>query len=1119
MSNFITNSGVENLKQRINQLIKFSEELKFLVGFFYFSGLTELYHSLKQNPNLKIKILVGLNIDQINNKILELSLDEEKRLSDEEKRENFFNSIKRGLNIDDFDHKEFYEQIEFFIKLIKDGRLNIRKTFEPNHSKLYLFKLKESDQAKSKIFIVGSSNLTKSGLNLQNEFNVEISDYGFGEAEGYFDHLWEKSIPITEIEEYKVKLIKVIEEETLIKKPTPFEAYFYALSLYIKNLKRKNISQRILQLLEKNNYSIFKYQLDAVGQALSIIEEHNGVILADVVGLGKTIIACAIAKSLNKRGIIICPPTLEGDLHKKDMGWNMYKEQFELYDWEVWSLGKLEELNNQLKNRLTDIEVVIIDEAHRFRNQDTKSYSLLKNICRGKIIILLTATPFNNSPADIFSLLSLFITPKKSTITLTNNLVDRFRNYQTEFTKLSNIKKNIKSSNSEKKQKAIDLYQSIFAEDFHEESIGNHLQKVKERARYLAKKIRSVLEKVTIRRNRLDLKENPDYKDEVQNLSEVADPQKWFFELNDDQLAFYDKVITKYFANPEDGGIFKGAIYRPFVYYGDFKMIDEEDLTKEENREFLQQQNLYDFMRRLLVKRFESSFGSFKQSIINFYEVTKNALEFLKKTQRFILDRDLIEKIYYKEIEEIELYLNDYSQKILDGVYPKNHKIYDFSDKTKRQKFINDIQSDLNLFQKILNEVDSLNLINNDPKAEKLLKKIEEIHKNESNRKIIIFTEYLDTVFYLKEILKNKFSSKVLVVDRDLTQKLSQEIKENFDASSKIKKNDYFILLTSDKLSEGFNLNRAGIVINYDIPWNPVRVIQRLGRINRISKKVFDRLYIANFFPTEKGANLVKSEEIAKNKIFLIHNTLGEDAKIFDIDEEPEPSKLYQRLNENPEKNEIESFYTKAYKEYLKLKSLYPNLEKEITNFPPRIKVSKDGEENELIVFIKKRELHIVYQNYQEKKPKEVDFEFIFEKIKASKDTQRKDLSQFFWEKYYLIKNYKDQPSRLPEQSLEKQAYNNLRTLLNLKNQLLLPHKSFIRILLDDIENYGTLPDYDLRVLAYLEFSNNNQIKKTINTLKKFEEELGFDYLEKEKVKNSLLSKEIIIAIENQKQC
>ena len=166
-------------------------------------------------------------------------------------------------------------------------------------------------------------------------------------------------------------------------------------------------------------------------------------------------------------------------------------------------------------------------------------------------------------------------------------------------------------------------------------------------------------------------------------------------------------------------------------------------------------------------------------------------------------------------------------------------------------------------------------------------------------------------------------------------------------------------MLASDKISEGFNLNRAGLVINYDIPWNPVRVIQRVGRINRISRKVFNDLYIVNFFPTERGAELVKSREIASNKMFLIHSTLGEDAKIFDIDEEPTPSGLFNRIQQNPDEHEEESFYTKALKEYLKIKRAHPELIFALKKYPPRIKVAKRYSENELLVFMRKGRLYI----------------------------------------------------------------------------------------------------------------------------------------------------------------
>ena len=129
-----------------------------------------------------------------------------------------------------------------------------------------------------------------------------------------------------------------------------------------------------------------------------------------------------------------------------------------------------------------------------------------------------------------------------------------------------------------------------------------------------------------------------------------------------------------------NGGLFKGAIYRPFEYELEKEKVKNEKLTEKESFQLIQQRNLYDFMRRLMVKRFESSFGSFRQSVKNFKRITKTAQEFINKTGKYILDRALMENIYNKEPDEMEDYLNVYSEKIKNGEYPKNHKIYKIDD-------------------------------------------------------------------------------------------------------------------------------------------------------------------------------------------------------------------------------------------------------------------------------------------------------------------------------------------------------------------------------------------------------------------------------------------------------
>jgi len=1123
MKNFITNQPTKELRKRINELISKSDELKFLIGFFYFSGIRELYKGLKNNDKVVIKVLVGLNIDKKSYGLIEYA--EKSNFSDEEKVYQFFASIKKSMNTDTFDNKEFYEQVKFFIQLIQDDRLIIRKTSSPNHSKLYIFNLEEGQIAKRKLFITGSSNLTKAGLTTQNEFNVEISDYGLEEAESYFDELWDDGVKINEFEDLKKKLLETLEKETLIKEITPFQAYCLVVKTYLESYEHKKIGTSIVQLIEKNNYKPYRYQLDAVSQALGIIEDHNGVIIADVVGLGKTIIACAVAKRLRQRGIIICPPGLIGDRNKKS-GWKKYTDEFELFDWEVRSRGDLEKTLDFV-NEHDDIEIIIIDEAHSFRNQDTKDYETLKNICRDKIVILLTATPFNNRPSDVLSLLKLFITPKKSSITLDNDVVHQFRTFKGLFNRLAYISKYHDSRDSKKRKKAKTYYKALFGND------NIVLKEVEKRTHFLAKQIRNVIEPITIRRNRIDLQKNPYYNEEVKNLSQVADPIEWFYELTKEQSEFYDTIIEEYFGDPDETGRFKGAIYRPFEYEqgGIDKEEAEEKLDIEKNRELIQQRNLFDFMRRLLVKRFESSFGAFEQSIKNFKKINKKVLAFITKTGEgdplkgeYILDRALLAKIYDSNIDEIEKHLIEYEEQINKGEYPKKHKRYKIKNFRLKDEFLNDIQSDINLFDEILNKLNELKLVDNDPKTECIIEHIKEefakpFPEGEPKRKIVIFSEYTDTVNYVIKKLESELPQKILTVAGDLSSNKIETINKNFDASYKNQEDEYDVLLTTDKISEGYNLNRAGMVINYDIPWNPVRVIQRLGRINRISKKVFDELYIVNFFPTERGAELVKSREIAQNKMFMIHNTLGEDAKIFAIDEKPSPAALYSKIQQNPETDQEESFYTKVLNLYIQIKKDYPELIQELNNYPVRIKVAKKYDENELLVFFKKTRLYVmrVISSNGKIDSSETSLEEVLEKIKCENNEEALPLSSNFWDSYQKVKEERKIIS-LPssEQSTEKKALNNIEYFLRIsKNEKLLPYKNFIRILREDILDYGTLADYTLRRIANFQ-TDENKIVRTIEELKSLKNELGEDFLEREKTRLKKLQKEIIIAIENQ---
>jgi superfamily II DNA or RNA helicase/HKD family nuclease len=1124
---FITNSKTHTLKKRLDELIQYSQELKFLVGFFYFSGWRELYESLKSQNELMIKLLVGLDIDRSLGTVLEVAKDGSEA-SNDELADRFFASLHIALNDEDLDHQEFYEQVSYFLELLQNGRLQIKKTLEPNHAKLYFFKVKDEVRGllpQDGKFITGSSNLTRAGIRGQNEFNVEISDYGTQEAEAYFDDLWVTAVPITEIPGRKDHLTRFVRNKTQVANVTPFEAYALVLKSYLDLMEQKTIKPHVKRLLEEKGYVDYQYQTDAVNQALTIIDQYNGVIIADVVGLGKSIIAGMLGHNLGRRGMVICPPGLMGDRHRKDSGWYKYVEDFKLYGWEVRSAGMLEEAAGYLQEYGDDIEVIIVDEAHRFRNEDTADYEFLSNICRNRMVILLTATPFNNTPQDIFTLLKLFIVPGKSKITLDENLEGRFARYNADFRRLSYILRYYDHEGDEKRARAERFYDQVF-----EAPLPINIQRVRAKAKQLAAEIRAVLEPVLIRRNRLDLKFDPIYSKEVTQLSNVEDPRELFFVLSPEQFDFYDLVIREYFS--EDGR-FHGAIYQPFVYEKHEALTDVDKLGEEENRTYQQQRNLYEFMRRLLVKRFESSFGSFARSINNFIRVHERVLEFIHNSGgKYILDRKLIEKIYNSDPDEIEAALEEFARRLSEmQKIPKHQRIYNVKDFDLADQFMFDIQSDLELLREIREQIEKLDLVSNDPKAQKLIVEIKNILKvtrnhGEPKRKVIIFTEYADTVAHLEPILENAFNGKVVSSSGGLSPHQLKEILANFDASVKPKSQEdtFQILLTSDKLSEGVNLNRAGAIINYDIPWNPTRVIQRVGRINRIGKKVFQNLYIYNFFPTAQGADIIKSREIASEKMFLIHNTLGEDAKIFAVDEIPSPAELFKRVNTNPEDEQEQSMLTQVRRLFFEIQSNYPEVVERIKDFPPRVKTAKAFTENQLLVYRRKglgMFIQVVDDTLQEKpEVRSPLFEETLPLIECTFEEPRLELSAYFWNSYEAIKAYREvQHVPKSESAVETKAYNNLQTALFTFKDEFSEYLPFIRTLIEDLRDYKTLAKSTLRRFAgiKLDASRTKSISDFKQELKAVKINLGEDYLEIIKIRLGSLKSEVIIAIENQR--
>ncbi|MBV1767139.1 MAG: NgoFVII family restriction endonuclease, partial [Methanobacterium sp.] len=276
---------------------------------------------------------------------------------------------------------------------------------EKIHAKLYIMSFKEDDRDVGRV-ITGSSNFTKSGLKNNLEFNVELknrSDYEFSLEK--FNELWKDSIDVSE------KYVETIKKETWLNDSiTPYELYLKFLYEYLKEKINLDQSEMYKEFLP-SDFMDLKYQKDAVMDAKMKLEEYGGVFLSDVVGLGKTYISALLAQQLDGGNLIIAPPVL---LDKKNPGsWPNVFFKFGINQYEYESRGKLDQI---IQNGTDQYKNIFIDEAHDFRNESTQMYEKLFQICRGKRVILVTATPLNNTPMDILSQIKLFQNSHKSTL-------------------------------------------------------------------------------------------------------------------------------------------------------------------------------------------------------------------------------------------------------------------------------------------------------------------------------------------------------------------------------------------------------------------------------------------------------------------------------------------------------------------------------------------------------------------------------------------------------------------------------------------------------------------------------------------------------------------------------
>jgi len=898
---FFTNQGDNSLLKKFEGVFNNMDSIRHfdaLVGYFRTSGYFKVRAFLDNIPN--IRILVGINVDQLIKKYHDRGLLYLENPG--ETKDSFLGEVIKNIQEADYDIVTENGIIQF-LQDLTDGKIELRA--HPNkkiHAKVYIFRPASFNEYAPCEVISGSSNLTDAGLGANPdsnyEFNVSLREYEdvkFATEE--FERLWLESVPILQAEAERIR------NQTYLKDDfTPFELYIKMLIEYFG--KRVDYDPYNIDLLLPPKYYRLKYQSDAANQGYAIMMKHNGFILADVVGLGKTIIACMIIKKFiyengtHTKVLVVVPPAIEDS-------WRKTVKDFELDNHfsfiTLGSLHKVLDRKNYSYPNPEEIDLIVVDESHKFRNDYTEMYLALQEICKmprsrtaengdsHKKVILMSATPMNNRPQDIENQLYLFQDKRNSTLENIRSLQDYFKPLNDQYKKLA-YEKNLNI----KKLKAL-------------------FQKLRD----------DVVEPLVIRRTRTDIENNKDYLDDllIQGIvfPKVGDPTSLYYQLDSALSKLFFDTVSLITNLDEDGNKIDGLGY--YRYRAIEFLIKEEDKKTYGNVESISGR-LSAIMRTLLVKRLESSFYAFTQSLGRLQKAIDNMIGMFDANRIFIAPDLDINKLLEEgfSYEQIESKINE------KGGNNKEYQKDSFDN-----RFVKLLLDDKD---KVDNLVIRWKKVKKDPKLIEFTKQIHneffQPKKNKSG-KLVIFSESKETAEELADQLSKISTKRVLTVNSENRKALGNILSDNFDANIEETqwKNDFDIIITTEVLAEGINLHRSNLIVNYDVPWNSTRLMQRIGRVNRIGSRA-ERIYVYNYYPSAHGDAQIHLVNNALRKLQAFHTAFGEDNKVFSILEEKGEGALFGNKIQKEESeilkflNELRDFRKKYPKKFYDILSI-PN--------------------------------------------------------------------------------------------------------------------------------------------------------------------------------------------------
>lgn len=945
-STLLDNTPNFKLVDKIKQLLSEDDvnEVLIATGYWDIPGTALIANELSEflsNEGKSVKLLIGKEPVVYEYQVDDAQLEEIKKPTKE--------VIK--IKLSNFTPKpEYYNAVQL-LRTYCDGdnpKFSIHSFENPDdkrqffHSKCYIFaeKVFTPDNKDHGLYaIVGSSNFTERGLEDNSELNyLEIqsqvidaheNDKQKGHIE-WFKEKWESSKDWTK--EFLLALNNSPIGQVVQKLPapktnnndfivlTPKEAYYKLLiSQFNSYLEYDGKIKPEDYIPADPNFIQLSYQLQAVNQAFGILEKHHGMILADVVGLGKTYTALMIVKryliesGFSKSVLIITPPPIKKNWEDSIAYFDKDAKKI-IKDYIVLTtIGTLDTDSedepgleiNDFDDSFTpdDYGMVVVDESHHFRNSATIAYQKLENLLFEKkpYTVLLSATPQNNRPSDIVNQLYLFEHDHRhSTLT---GLGSHGNNLESYFSTKEKIYEECIKDWSSKKVDGTKIYKSPAERK-------RDMQTLKQ----IADEIRDdVLNQLVIRRTRTDLQSDL-YKEDIKKqcivFPKITPPKGIPYEMTGSLAQLFthtlDVIAPKVaHIDVDDNGVqeFDFRDENEYLHYYRYRAIEYLDpkyhkiyaydsRRKRDASGSITVEGISDRLAGLmelhLVKRLESSRDAFEESLGNLYINTKNMIKMFEKGRIFICPDFDIHKILNSFPEhEIDKAFEQIKVKAINmNTKHQTQKNAEYKPEDFRSDYLSKLINDARLIEAL---VEQWSKNKQDKKRDAFIKEIESQFLNKKNnptQKMVVFTECIATQNMLYDYLNDEYPDQVLKITAGNRKDFKELLDANFDANYKGTPQDkYRILVTTDVLAEGVNLHRANTLVNYDSPWNSTRLMQRLGRINRIGSKS-DKIFSYNFYPSTLGDNQINLYKRTLVKLQAFHNMFGEDSQIYTTDEE-----------------------------------------------------------------------------------------------------------------------------------------------------------------------------------------------------------------------------------------